>query len=289
MIPFTRRRVSLPARAETGEIALLDFGDPARPVDVVLSHANGFNALSYRQALSPLSAELRIVAYDLRGHGLTSLPAPADEGVSWDIYRDDLLALLGAVNIENPLVLAGHSMGARASLMAADLSPERVKSLVLFDPVLPLPVREGDPPSPSIERLIRATNRRKARFESRQAAIDNWRGKGAFTTWPDEVLADYAEDGLTADDDGVHLACAPAWEAANFGASGGPALELLHRVRVPTQILKGEHGSTCRASSDDPEVKANPLINIETIPGTSHFLPMERPDLVQKALRSAAA
>ena len=34
------------------------------------------------------------------------------------------------------MVLAGHSMGGTSSLLAAGRAPERVKSLVLFDPVL---------------------------------------------------------------------------------------------------------------------------------------------------------
>ena len=36
-------------------MSLLDFGDPKRPVDLVFIHANGFNALTYRTLLAPLS------------------------------------------------------------------------------------------------------------------------------------------------------------------------------------------------------------------------------------------
>ena len=50
-------------------MSLLDFGDPKRPVDLVFVHANGFNALTYRTLLAPLSGSLRIWAPDLRGHG----------------------------------------------------------------------------------------------------------------------------------------------------------------------------------------------------------------------------
>ena len=47
------RRVALPARG--GEMAVLDFGPPERPVDVVFSHAIGFNARTYRTILGPLA------------------------------------------------------------------------------------------------------------------------------------------------------------------------------------------------------------------------------------------
>ena len=70
------RRLSLPVsnRWGDGPMSVLDFGDAKRPVDLVFVHANGFNAMTYRTLLAPLSGSLRIWAPDLRGHGLTRLP-----------------------------------------------------------------------------------------------------------------------------------------------------------------------------------------------------------------------
>ena len=131
------RRLTVPVanRWGAGTMAVMDYGDPARPVDLVFSHANGFNAATYRSLLSPLSASLRIWAPDLRGHGASSLPTFARPKTSWLDHRDDLLALLEAID-GPPVVLAGHSMGGTASLLAAAERPERVSSLVLFDPVI---------------------------------------------------------------------------------------------------------------------------------------------------------
>ena len=58
------RRLSLPVKHAGGEgrMSVLDFGDPNRPVDLVFVHANGFNALTYRTLLAPLSGTLRIWA-----------------------------------------------------------------------------------------------------------------------------------------------------------------------------------------------------------------------------------
>ena len=66
-----------------GEMAALEFGDPQRPVDVVFSHANGFNALTYRTILAPLAASLRVLAIDLRGHGASRLPTQPVNRTSW--------------------------------------------------------------------------------------------------------------------------------------------------------------------------------------------------------------
>ena len=64
--------VNLPSRG--GAMAILDFGPPDRPIDIVFSHGNGFNARTYASIFSPLAEELRIVSVDMRGHGRTRLP-----------------------------------------------------------------------------------------------------------------------------------------------------------------------------------------------------------------------
>ena len=219
------RRLSVPIdnRWGAGEMAVLDFGDPNRPVDLIFSHANGFNAATYRSLLSPLSASLRIWAPDLRGHGRSTLPTFARPKTSWLDHRDDLLALLAAID-GPPVVLAGHSMGGTASLLAAAERPERVSSLVLFDPVIWKRSAVFAFNLPFAHKLMKAipiakaTLRRRSQFDSREQAMTAYRGRGAFKGWPDMVLADYLSDGLAETPDGFVLAAAPAWEAANYAA-----------------------------------------------------------------------
>ena len=117
-----QRLIALPARG--GAMAALDFGPPNRPVDIVFSHANGFNGRTYRTILQPLASRLRILALDLRGHGASTLPTVIEGRAGWTEFRDDLLALLEAV-ATGPVVLAGHSMGGTSSLLAAAAQPER--------------------------------------------------------------------------------------------------------------------------------------------------------------------
>src|ERR1700757_2206540 len=96
------RSFALPDRG--GVMAALEFGPPERPIDIVFSHANGFNARTYRTILAPLASELRILALDMRGHGASSLPARAEGWPGWGEYALDLLALLAA-ETAGPVVL----------------------------------------------------------------------------------------------------------------------------------------------------------------------------------------
>jgi len=288
-----RRRM---IRLRDGEMAALDFGDAARPVDVVFAHANGFNAMTYRSILGPLSLSLRIIAMDQRGHGASRLPAEPEGRRSWTDLRDDLLALLETLG-DGPVILAGHSMGATTSLLAAHARPDRVRALVLFDPVV-LPRWT----SALMHRLPRLATRiygrmpltqgalrRRAVFDSFGAAFHAYRGRGAFRTWPEIMLADYVAGGFREREDGsVELNCTPAWEASNFAAQGNDTWRALNRTSLPIDIYQSAVQSACRIGAAANLRRKNPRLHVHTVPQTSHFLPMERPDLVRDALLNAA-
>src|SRR5438876_5283955 len=173
-----RFRVALEGRGP-GEMAYLDFGPSGRPVDVVFLHANGFNALTYRSILAPLAGEMRIIAADQRGHGATSLATVTEGRTDWYEFRDDLLALLKALDLEQ-VVLYGHSMGGTASIMAAAAEPKRTRRLVLFDPVVLPPGIARDPEAMHHAPLVAGARRRRAVFPDRAAAVAAYTGRGGF-------------------------------------------------------------------------------------------------------------
>ncbi len=286
-----RRMIRLP----DGDMAALDFGDQNRPVDVVFLHATGFNALTYRSILAPLASTLRVLAVDQRGHGASRLPADAARLTSWKLYRDDVLALLATLDGPPP-VLSGHSMGATVSLLTAGRRPEATRGLVLFDPVIMprLMVLGAQMPftGPRIGRrfpIAEAAARRRPTFDSIEAAFAAYKGRGAFKSWTEVQLADYVAGGFSAklDGDGVTLSCTPAWEAATFAGQAHDPWRALARVKSPVQVFKAERGSTCNATAAQLS-RTNRRVNFLAVPGTSHFIPMERPDLVRDSLMDMA-
>lgn len=282
--PAARRRAfAVPG----GEVAGLEFGPADRPLDVLFLHANGFNAGTYAHILAPLADRLRILAVDQRGHGRTTLSADPEAHDAWLAFRDDLLELLRVLG-ETPAVLAGHSMGGTVCLLAAAGRADAARRLVLFDPVLITADRAAaaGPEEMKNSPLAVGARRRRATFPDRQTAFEAYSGRGAFRTWPEATLRDYLVDGLIEGEDGqVHLSCAPAWEAANFSTRHQDPFRAIAATRVPIRVLKAETGSTCGLEAEE----AGPGVRMETIAGTSHFLPMERPELVRAALIEAAS
>ena len=84
----------------------------------------------WRPTISRLGTQRpRCIAIDQRGHGQSA--KPADE---YDVgaFVGDLLGVLNATGMERPH-LVGHSMGARAAMVAAARHPERFRSVAIVD------------------------------------------------------------------------------------------------------------------------------------------------------------
>lgn len=279
---FEPRERSIPLPGRGGTMAALEFGPQDRPIDIVFAHANGFNARTYRTILAPLQ-DLRIVAPDLRGHGSTALPTSTQGRSDWRDLVEDHLALLDGLEVEDA-VLAGHSLGGTVSLMTAAQVPGRVRRLVLFDPVI-LAAHSRT----KAEQMAASAPRRRTTFPSRDAVVETYRGRGAFATWSEAALVDYVAGGFKDRPDGqVELACAPAWEGSNYAAQGHDPWPAFFAAACPIDILRAEEATTCAIDDRLDELTATGKISVRTVPGTTHFLPIERPDVVQAALSAAA-
>lgn len=266
-----------------GAAHVLDWGGTGAPVH--FTHANGFNARTYVPILGPLAGEMHVMASDLRGHGATTLPADPAAHTTWSTYPADLIRVLDALR-QAPYVLAGHSMGGTTSLLVAAARPDLVRALVLFDPVA-----VNFPPEIDREQipLVVGARKRRAVFADRESARNAYTGRGAFKTWPAETLDAYLEGGLKPDPEGWRLACAPEWEAQNFRLGPPDLFAAIDALKCPLTLLHADEGSTSSEELRDYMRARHPAARIERVPGTTHFLPMERPDLVRDALRAAVS
>ena len=278
------------ARRIDGSMSCLEWGAPAGAPTLIFLHANGFHAAVYRRLLEPLAGAARILAPDLRGHGRTTLSATPGQLHGWGAYRDDVLRFLDELGLEQ-VWMAGHSLGAVVSTLLAVQEPDRVRGLTLVDPVF-LPrwiinvVRVLDPldlgwrlgPGP-------AALRRRDGWPDRDAVRAHYQGRGMFRAWPEGWLDDYLEAGLSAaDDGGVRLACAPAWESRTFATVPREVWQVVQGIRCPTTIVYGEGSDTFRRASARLAPRMIPGVRMVPVEGASHFVPMERPERVREEL-----
>lgn len=77
-----------------------------------------------------LGERFRVVALDQRGYGYSEWPA---DGYWFPDYVADLETLVDRLSPEQPVRLAGHSMGGQVASLYAGLRPQRVSKLAVLD------------------------------------------------------------------------------------------------------------------------------------------------------------
>jgi pimeloyl-ACP methyl ester carboxylesterase len=271
MTASSKRRVATFTAPDGIEIAYTESG---RGPLAVFVHATGF----CKEVCEPVIAdvrghgvEFRAVALDQRAHGDSGTPTPPFDW--WDCGRD----IVDLVAESHPAMGVGHSSGGGTLVLAELLRPGTFSSLVLVEPIiLPPPYRRlSDHP------MLRAALRRRSRFTSRQAAFNNYRSKRAFAGWQERALWAYVEGGFCDDGEGIVLKCAPESEAEFFAAATTHgAWDRLGEVETPTVIVAGEHSDTHQEPFLAELAGRFGNARYEIVPDTSHFVWMQRPDVI---------
>jgi pimeloyl-ACP methyl ester carboxylesterase len=275
--------------------ALLWNTAPARAPWLHFAHATGMHAWLYARLLAPLADRFNIIASDALGHGRTAAidpRAPTSDCVEWEDFAADTIAVIDAVAPEARWLLAGHSMGGSASLLAAVAAPQRVAGLVLIDPpmipfelareALAMGIKTANP-------MTDGAARRRADFPDVASARDRWRGRGVFTGWDDADLEAYLADGLRPAVDGVTLTCTPAWEAATFRGVSHRIEAALVALDRPFALVAGEIGSTVRDAEFASFAAHRCCVSAQRLSGTTHFVPLQRGDVIRATIAHVAA
>ncbi|MCA9238103.1 MAG: alpha/beta fold hydrolase, partial [Planctomycetales bacterium] len=113
------------------DFALADEG--SGPV-VLLVHGFPLDRTMWNDQVAALAASHRVLAPDLRGFGDSAIgPDDAANGVAMETYAADLIALLDAAGVQEPVVLAGFSMGGYVAWQFALRYPQRLRALIACD------------------------------------------------------------------------------------------------------------------------------------------------------------
>ena len=279
-------------RLAVGDVELAYFewhGEGDGPT-VLMVHATGFHARCWDGVIRALGGR-RILALDMRGHGRSEKKPPYD----WRQFGIDLAAFADVLGLEGA-VGVGHSMGGHCVVQAAAAHPARFSRLVLVDPVILDPQSYGSLPSfASAE--DHPVSKRRDRWPSAEAMIERFKDRHPFSLWDPAVLADYCRYGLNPapDDAGFVLGCPPLVEAAIYlGSAGRDIAHLFAEVVQPTAVLRARRkaerdGAMDFSQSPTWEGLAAALPNGRDVylPQLTHFIPMQRPDLVAAHVRAA--
>jgi len=213
---------------------------------LVLLHGGLSNRDDFEPQLAELTERYRVWRPDRRGHGTTAdVPGP----ITYDNMADDTIEFLESV-VGEPAHLIGYSDGAMVGLLVALRRPDLVRKLVLIGLYVN---RDGE-----VEwfgRYVRAATSATVSTSVRRAYEERSPdGPAHFDVVAEKIL---------------HL-----WRTE-------PTLRLdaLRALSAPTLLLQGdddivtlEHGVAMAREIPDAQ--------LAVVPGSSHFVPYEKPALV---------
>lgn len=220
------------------QLAVHDLGGTG--ATLLISHATGFHGRCYLPLAAALAGNVHSIAFDYRGHGDTPRP-PGD--VEWLRYGDDALAMAEwlAERTGGPIDAFGHSMGGAGLLMAAHRNPSLFRRIIAFEPIVfpPEGLREAPPDMESP--MVAGARRRRATFDSYEAAIANYASKPPLNAFTPAALDAYVRYGFALAADGsVHLKCSPDTEASTFAGGGSHRTwDTLPEIHTEVLVIAG--------------------------------------------------
>jgi pimeloyl-ACP methyl ester carboxylesterase len=277
--------------ADGQEIVAYELGGNGETL--LIAHATGFCGPMYQQFADELTSRFRVVAFDFRGHGRSTLAAaepvrPAD--LSWDAVALDALAVAKQLG-DGPIHGFGHSMGGATLLLAEASCPGLFRSLFLYEPV----VFPHDFPTSDQNVMAQMARRRRSTFTSRPEVLARFASRPPFNQMRAGFVSAYVEHGFRDDPDGtegsVRLCCEPAHEAIIFEAGRDLGFDRVATVATPTVIAIGHQ------IEDGPNpARLGPSIaaglahgRLIRYPQFDHFGPFQDPFTVANDLASHAA
>ena len=262
----------------------LEWGDPEKP-NILMFHAVGMCAAIWNNAARDLAENYHVCSFDLRGHGDTEHP---DGEYTFMQIGQDTASVIKALKLEGSICI-GHSAGGMSMLIADSLSPGIVGKGVLVD------TRVGDSPmallSPEEQKLrMQRTLQKRTVWESRDIMYEAYRDRRVFKPWTDEVFSDYIDGGTRSLGDGrVELKCNPVVEE-NFYENRRhlDTSKVLRGLGGEYMLLVGAYkgAQTAQDAAVRHLAKESNGFTVHELGAGSHFVPMEHPDLVLKAIRN---
>ncbi len=270
-----------------------DVYGPEEAPTVVLVHGWTCAARFWTQQIQELSRDLRVVAYDLRGHGRSAPPATTD--YSTEAFTADLDAVLEAcLPAGQRAVVAGHSLGAMVVVAWAGARAGRVERRMAGAALVNTGV--GDLVSESvILRTPAGFGRLKQAAGRTLLSVKSPLPKGSTPISSRAVR--YVALGPSASPAQVAFCERMVLDSRREAraASGRTMSELdladaVARLTVPTVVIAGERDRLTPPVHARRLAEALPdLVGADELEGVGHMAPVESPEAVSRRIRELAA
>ncbi|WP_254508681.1 alpha/beta fold hydrolase [Anatilimnocola floriformis] len=238
---------------------------------LLLVHGFPLDHSMWAGQISELSSDFRVIAPDLRGLGLSEVTTGT---VTMQRYADDLAELLTALDVKEPVIFCGLSMGGYIAWQFVARHRAKLAALIVAD--------------------SRAVADAEKAAAGRKETADKVEKEGtkvvADAMLPKLFPAREIERGaaFVKATEAVMLASPPAGVAAALrGMAARPDFTSeLPKIDIPTLIICGEEDAIAPAAEMKGIAEAIPGGKFVNIAGAGHMSPLEKPAEFNAAIRS---
>ncbi|MFN0159671.1 MAG: alpha/beta fold hydrolase [Burkholderiales bacterium] len=244
-LPATGDASSAPPRERPLRFSVIDAGPRDALRTLVFIHGFGGRAAYWQHQLDHFHYDSRVIALDLRGHGLSDAPR-----TRYDVPElvGDIERILAAVGAPERFVLVAHSFGGALSTWFVNHHPERVERLVIIGSAVAFRLKWAGRALLRLPAPLLATLRRFVPV--------------ARLYPPSHVVTAQNRNALS------------VWDGT----------ELLKRIAVPTLIILGQRDLLFEEASQRGLAQLVPGAEEVVIPVSAHQVMVERPDAVNRAI-----
>jgi 3-oxoadipate enol-lactonase len=248
------------------ELQVLDRG---AGMPIVLAHGFALDHSMWEAQIEHLERRWRVIAVDLRGFGGSQVvPGVADMSQ----MAEDINGLLDALDIREPIVFCGLSMGGYVAQHFWRNHAARLRGLALCDTRAAADTPEGiELRMKMIEHVLAAGTGYVA-----EAMLPKMYAPQTFQSCPDVIEAGRRAI-LASDPQGI--------AAALRGMAQRPDMRgELPKIALPTLVVVGEHDAISSVDEMRGMAQAIPKAQFVVIPQAGHMSPQENPAAFNAAL-----
>jgi long-chain acyl-CoA synthetase len=248
-VELYRRTLYAPAtsrKEKAPRISVIDIAPEDATETLVFVHGYGGRSTQWIYQLRAFGQQARVIAPDLRGHGLSDDPRDVKHSIGGLV--DDLEWVLRELGVQTPFSLIAHSFGGAVATEYALRHPEEVRRLVLIAVPARFILRPGTRalmslPAGMLDGVARSLNLRL------YAPIRTLRR--------------------------MHDGSMAPWRGT----------ERLKQLRVPTLVILGQRDTVFAQQHYAAVPKVVPGASQVVIPVSAHLVQLERPDATNRAIR----
>ncbi|MDB5349833.1 MAG: putative hydrolase or acyltransferase of alpha/beta superfamily [Planctomycetota bacterium] len=249
---------------------LLNFEDDGPGPVVLLLHGLLLDHSMWDAQLGTIGSMYRVIAPDLRGHGKSAAP----EGIyPVDDLANDVIELLDALRITEPIVIGGLSMGGYVALSIAVRFPKRLRGLMLMN------TRAGAD-APETAQVREDLAREVDRTGDVEPVVATMLPR-LFAAETRRARPDLIEES--------HRVMSRTPARAVSGTLRGLAVRPdrtadLGRIKIPTMVLAGVSDALIPMAESRAMANGLPSAELVVIPDSGHLAPMENPTAANSAI-----